>query len=435
MAIQYPTNRNEIYERSVTDLQNALQTPIKLLHNSLIKAFIVSNSLRQFEIYDTIRILQNMLFPDTAEGEFAESWAAFKKIERYVATPARGLITIVGVVGTAIPVNSVLNTADGIGYKTTISTSIINTVFSVTSITRIGTTVTVTTVTSHNFASGQDVTISGATQTEYNGTYAIIVIGNDQFTYEITNTPATPATGTIFANAAMASIEVVSVNFGANTNTTNGTQLSFEAPVAGISNVATVQYNGLIGGADRETDDAFRERYLYFYANPIAHFNESDIRNTILAYRNTLKIWVFRTTPSAGFGTIYFTVNRDNIIPTAADIDIVKALVYKIAPIELPEANILILAPTAVVTNFSFSSINPNTDTMKTAVEASLKATFAENADVGQDFKKLTYDSAIWNTIDPANGDRVQSFVLTTPTGDISVSTGQLAILGTINWT
>lgn len=68
--------------------------------------------------------------------------------------------------------------------------------FSVTSITRASNTATVTTSTAHGLTTGYWVTISGATQTDYNGVYQVTVTGATTFTYTVANTPATPATGT-----------------------------------------------------------------------------------------------------------------------------------------------------------------------------------------------------------------------------------------------
>jgi phage tail sheath protein FI len=70
---------------------------------------------------------------------------------------------------------------------------------SVSGITRATSTATVTTASAHGFTTGQRVTIAGATQTEYNGTFTITVTGATTFTYTVTGTPATPATGTITA--------------------------------------------------------------------------------------------------------------------------------------------------------------------------------------------------------------------------------------------
>lgn len=66
-----------------------------------------------------------------------------------------------------------------------------------TSITRSGTTATVTVPSAVNWQTGSSVTISGAAQTEYNGTFVITVTDSTHFTYQVTGTPATPATGTI----------------------------------------------------------------------------------------------------------------------------------------------------------------------------------------------------------------------------------------------
>lgn len=56
---------------------------------------------------------------------------------------------------------------------------------------------TVTTTAAHGLVSGMSVVIAGAEQTEYNGTHEITVVDEDEFTYAVTGTPVSPATGTI----------------------------------------------------------------------------------------------------------------------------------------------------------------------------------------------------------------------------------------------
>lgn len=68
---------------------------------------------------------------------------------------------------------------------------------SVTSITRSGATATVTVPVPHNLITGQSVTIAGANETDYNGTFAVTVTSGVVFTYTVPGTPASPATGTI----------------------------------------------------------------------------------------------------------------------------------------------------------------------------------------------------------------------------------------------
>lgn len=71
------------------------------------------------------------------------------------------------------------------------------TAVSITSITRSSSTATATTAAAHKLATGDKVTIAGAVQTEYNGTVTVTVTSATTFTYTVSGTPATPATGTI----------------------------------------------------------------------------------------------------------------------------------------------------------------------------------------------------------------------------------------------
>ncbi len=63
-------------------------------------------------------------------------------------------------------------------------------------ITRSTTTATVT-CTAHGFVTGDNVTIAGATQTQYNGSFSVVVVDANTFTFTVSGSPATPATGTV----------------------------------------------------------------------------------------------------------------------------------------------------------------------------------------------------------------------------------------------
>lgn len=71
----------------------------------------------------------------------------------------------------------------------------------ISSVTRVGAVVTVVTATPHGYASTDYVTLAGAdgATTAYNGKWKITVTGASAFTFPITGSPATPATGTITA--------------------------------------------------------------------------------------------------------------------------------------------------------------------------------------------------------------------------------------------
>jgi hypothetical protein len=60
-----------------------------------------------------------------------------------------------------------------------------------------GTTATVTTPSPHNLVSNEYVVVSGANQATYNGLQLVTVTGANTFTYTMSGSPASPATGTI----------------------------------------------------------------------------------------------------------------------------------------------------------------------------------------------------------------------------------------------
>lgn len=68
---------------------------------------------------------------------------------------------------------------------------------SVTSITRVGNVATVTTPTAHGFSTGDWATIGGAVETDYNDDVPVTVLSSTTFSCPVSNSPSTPATGTI----------------------------------------------------------------------------------------------------------------------------------------------------------------------------------------------------------------------------------------------
>jgi hypothetical protein len=66
----------------------------------------------------------------------------------------------------------------------------------ITSITRTGTTATATKA-GHGYSVGEKRIITGADQTEYNGTITITAVTTNTFSFEVAGSPVTPATGTL----------------------------------------------------------------------------------------------------------------------------------------------------------------------------------------------------------------------------------------------
>lgn len=127
---------------------------------------------------------------------------------------------------------------------------------SVSSLTSSGTapdvTATVTTASAHGYSTGDRVTIAGANQDAYNGTFVIAVTDADAFTYGVVSgTPAAIATGTITArklnvpaNVYLATLLLVAMYYER--------RLAVELVQAGRSlQELPLGYAALIGGADR----------------------------------------------------------------------------------------------------------------------------------------------------------------------------------------
>jgi len=86
--------------------------------------------------------------------------------------------------------------------------------------TRVGTLATITTVADHGLSTGMQITVSGATPSQYNGTYTVTVLNSTQFTYTMASDPGASASpvGSYVINSAF--VQIADPDFpGANTVT------------------------------------------------------------------------------------------------------------------------------------------------------------------------------------------------------------------------
>jgi len=128
---------------------------------------------------------------------------------------------------------------------------------------------------------------------------------------------------------------------------------------------------------------------------------------------------------------------RDNDVPAIPDgteVQAVKDALDEIRPANTATGDLIVAAPTAVPTNYTFTALVPNTASMKAAIQASLVQFYAERTQVGQNVKADAYRSAIFNTVDTVTGDEVTSFTLSTPTGDVAITAGQIGTLGNVTF-
>ena len=440
MPLNLPTSAAEVENRAKTDVQRELPGSNPFLKNSVLSAIVVGIANRIYDFYNQLRSTIVQLFPDTAEQQFLERWAAIFGKTRLAATKSNGNVAATGTLGSAVALGTVLTSSNGVLYDVTTTANIVSLLQSVVSITRSGSLATVTTTSAHLLANNVPVTIAGADQTEYNGVQTIIVTSTTTFTYTVSGTPVTPATGTITMAAEAASVPIESQDFqdsenGLNVNLDSGTELTLQSPIVGIDDILAVDAGAIGGGSDQETDTQLRARLLDRIQNPVAHFNVADIIEKAKEIAGVTRVFVFEVTPALGQVTIFFMRDNDtDAIPNASEVTTVKNQILTIKPANTADVDVIVSAPTAVIENFIFSDLTPNTASMQIAVTANLNQFFAEETSVGVDVDQDAYRAAIKNTVDPENGDIVQTFTLSAPIGDLTISTGEIAVLGTVTY-
>ncbi len=514
MSLGLPENSEEVESRIKVDVAREAPDSNPYLANSWLGSILTAFGRRLFDFYRDLSRTVEQLFPDSAFlTDFIIRWGAIYGKTQQAASPANGNIVATGVAASIIPLGTIF-ASNGNEYSSIISATISDNVISVSSITRSGTTATVTTVSDHGLASNVPVTISGANQSEYNLTDAeITVTGLNTFTYQVTGSPTTPATGTIQAAYTSASVAIESVLEGQDKNLIADSPLTLQSPIAGVDNELRVDFGQIGGGTDQESLESLQTRTLDKIQNPAAHFNVADIKDKAREVPGVTRVFVDeagdvvgtvsvtsinrigqvatvvtatdhgfsdgqRTTISGAVEVEYNVINAsiiiidattfsyivsgspstpatgtiisstsvplgqcivyfmrdddDNPIPSGSEVQDVKDELNLIRPANTSEVDLIVNSPIAIVVDFTFTDISPDTSTMRSAITANLDQFFTESTEVGSDLDEDAYRSAIINTVDTETGQRLQSFVLSAPTGDIVVQSSEIPIIGLI---
>jgi uncharacterized phage protein gp47/JayE len=434
MPLNIPQDPTEIETNIKTDVSNELPNSKPFLKNSWWSALIVGLSFRIFDVYENVREAVREAFYDTSSIDQLRRQAGWYGITQIQEQNGSGSIVVGGTLATAVPIGTQWVTSDDITVETTASVSITNKSSAPASITSSGTKATVTMPSNHELSNGIQVTISGAVETEYNGTFDITVISETVFEYELPSATTSPATGVTNVSYDSALIPADSVDFGADTNLEASTALEISGTIAGIDSTAYVSAASFGGGRDLEDTEDFRERFLRRVRNPIANFNTAAIDAKVREYDGVTRVYIENATPSPGQVRIAALFDNRDGTPNAqpADIFAIQLLVDEIKPANTSSGDIFVISYNNVTVNFDFASITPDTPEIRTAVENNLKQFFATQTEPSTDVQEDAYKTAIYNTVDPVTGARVTAFTLNSPSGDIVVPTDNLAALGTV---
>lgn len=450
MPLDYPSF-DDLSAQIRAEFRKQLPDVDPTVFGSWARAFADGNAVLAQSIMYLVRDLEQQLFPTTATGDFLDIWGTYEGLTRNPETPATGPITVTGTAGVVIPALTAFTGSNGIAYQSSAVATITAVNQSIDSLERSGSIVTATLLSEHDLANGVEIVVSGATEPEYNGTFTVTVTSTLEFQYTITGTPTTPATGSPEYDVDLASVTVEALTNGTTTNLESGGQLAFDTPITNADDPGIVQFDGLTGGAAEETDDAYRERILLSRSIIEGVFTPDQIKLAALSISGNTRAFVKKPTlsvcaggsgsatdPVPGQCSVFILRDNDpSIIPSATVLANTKQAIIDdgAMPAHMSEVDLFVEAPTLVSTDFDFTALSPDTPTMRSAVAAQLAAFFEDTVDFEQTVTEASYLGAIQATQDLETGAFIVSFTLSTPSGDISVSDGEIATLGTVSFT
>ena len=384
-------------------------------------------------------------FPQTATGKFLTAgwWVPIVKLQKNPASPAHGYIVVQGTAGTILPAASEFQ-GSGITYRSLRAATIVSQPIAADTLTADSGTglCTYETGEPHNFATGQSVTISGATPSTYNGDFTIVVTSAKEFTYEPDTLPGSAASGSPIATSVFASIEVEATTTGQSTNLDGGGLLSFVDAPDGADDTGYVGFGGIAGGTDIETDDAYRARVLEALGTDFGMFSGGEIEIVAKQIPGVTRVMVRKATLNGtngvNEGQVKIAFLRDNdadFLPSAQEVaDVKDRIVSLIMPAHTAAEDVVVMSPPPLEVDFSFTSITPDTPGMRRAIEASLRQFFREGVQWGELVPEDAYRCAIMAAYDADTRQKLRSFILSSPTGDVDPTDDEYPVLGTVTW-
>lgn len=382
-------------------------------------------------------------FPQSASGDFLLNgwWRDITKLDPLPASPSTGYLVITGTNGAIVDAGAVISSGSH-NYTIDNTAAVITQSLIITSLTRSGTTAIAETASEHFLATGQSVTISGASQSQYNVTAQILVTAVNEFTYQIVGTPVTPATGSPILTGTWGVVSVTCVDNGQDTNVDAGGSLTLSAPPVGVDSSAIVTFGGIAGGTDVETIESYRARILEALGTDFGMFSAAEIRIVAKQIAGVTRVWVIEATTDGANGVlpgqvkIYFMRDFDaDPFPSSTEVATVRDhIISSIMPSHTDQEDVTVDKPMALSVDFSFSSITPDTAYMRRAIKASLEQFFSESVDLGVSVTADEYRCAIKATYDPERQEHLRAFTLSSPTGTVAIAGDELPVLGTISF-
>lgn len=229
----------------------------------------------------------------------------------------------------------------------------------------------------------------------------------------------------------VATVPVTAVTAGQSTNADAGVTLTLVSPVTGINGSGSVEAGGLSGGADLESEDAYRLRIRERDRKPPHGGNRDDYVLWALEVPGVTRAWAFSNWLGLGTVGVFFVRDNDaDLIPDAAEVQAVDDYIDTLRPAGM--SGLSVIAPVKHLSDMTIQ-IAPNTAEVQNAVTAELDDLFRRQAQV-EDGAGLGVVplSLVRDAIQHAAG--LSGYSLVSPTVDIAPATGHIAQRGTLTW-
>lgn len=235
---------------------------------------------------------------------------------------------------------------------------------------------------------------------------------------------ATTEEVSIAAGAATAEVEAVEA--GVAGDQLAATELRLVSPIPGVSGQALVGDAGILGGADLETFDSWRDRILLRRARVPRGGAEGDWEGWALEVPGVTRAW--EDPLGMGAGTIVLRIMADDAsdgpLPSQQLLDAVFDYITERKNVT---AHLYVIAPTGV----SFQpqlGVVPDTAEVRAAAETSLQDLVEREGEPGG----TLLISRVRAAISRAAG--VEDYDLQWPTANVDYATGELPIWGGVQW-
>lgn len=234
--------------------------------------------------------------------------------------------------------------------------------------------------------------------------------------------------GDVTVSGGTAVLTVTALSAGVLGNADSAVVLTFVSPIAGVNASATVDSGGLIGGNDTETDDALRARVLDRMQSP-PHGGDADDYVRWAKEAGASRAWVYPQELGAGTVTVRFVRDQDGsgsaIIPSGGEVTAVQDYIDDRRPVT---ADVTVVAPTGVALDVTVHIV-PDTTEIRAAVVAELEDLILRDGQPGGTLLLSQIRQAI------ALAAGLTDFTLTTPSANVTYSTGELPLPGAMTWT